>query len=1250
MKKREPSKPAIQAKANTPFFGKKETGGGFFGPHARGAAAGPPVQTKLTVGAANDVYEKEADAVADRVLQRMSEPEGGRVMEPGVQRAAGMGSGAAAIQEKCAHCEQEEKKEKEEAGAPKGEVQKKPIFESNAEPPDEDQPIRRKCPACMEDEKISKKGDEGASSTAPPAVESGLNTSKGNGSPLPSGTKEQMESSMGADFSRVRIHDNSSAASMNKSLNAQAFTHGNDIYFNSGKYDTSGKTGRHLLAHELTHVVQQTGSIQKDDAPKNDNDSVAQAVYDALHGWTSSNDSANILAKLQGKDKTTTDAIIPLVASKGDLSVTGVYDWMQSDMVASDWKALLNHFVSIQAYLIERAIANTVYGLVGTIYTTDGDSHDICDYLTKSSGTLLDGVLTQLENKKGGTLEETSEWLFPKLTILDAHQLMLNFFSSGSTRAVSYATHWVASTIRDNLSWYTSIDDSRAIVRKFTDVPEAMRSYVLYETDKMSQAKWGKPVSQELMESMQQEDYNKLQEMMPTLPKYDIQKNFLAGAWDKITVGFDYVEGILEYGVCGAVGSLLALFTVVKDIISSVIDIVVAVKDLIGMVIFFRSQGKFGRESKEKVWNFFGNLAQLYNAPMDSVKLMWGEMVQEATLMEGPFKECKQAVFWMEKVANLAINIILIFALGYGAVKTVIEGIEGLVALIRAGELLNTLKGLPSKLFKAIKNLPSAAARAITSRVSKVIELFKNPMKEVTAVRDTITAVRLAAQKEGYFAFLRKQAGKTIEDEAAWWKERKGFWIKGSDAAEGKLAGSETKLTQAANLAVDDPDKANTLINEAATDAKVPEKEAGDLMDDVKGDKQLQDDPAAPSTKAFEDQLPDKWKTGQPERPPMLGACFDKLRAKGITDETILRIVRNAAANTDIAPSDFFGDLNLFLGNREGPMGTDAYNAVINGLANDGQFKAARFLVRRPLTQDISAILRVFTLDDLGGFRLRFATMTDSDLTNSLNFIAAKIDGSREDILKLLDEAGQGQAALDNLEGAVDRLGEGRFTPDKVRESLQFKQKLAQAVAGDADAMARAIWGDAYKGADAEGRIKVSEGLTKEETGDLAYHYINSRKSQLASLILGGDGGTAVDVTQWNKIVNALRNTDLPIEVLNPIVGELWAFTKVRQYQNLGYTVIREVSIRILDAEGKPTKRVAKLDAVARKADEVHYLEFKSSDTATTTGPQKEVYNLLDKGEKDKLQPFGGRAAEAFGGEGMPNFKAETVRFERPPK
>jgi hypothetical protein len=79
---------------------------------------------------------------------------------------------------------------------------------------------------------------------------------------LPVHTRTEMEKAFGgADFSSVRIHTNSGAAQLSRSLKAQAFTYGNDIFFDQGKYDPESARGKRLLAHELTHTVQQRDAI-----------------------------------------------------------------------------------------------------------------------------------------------------------------------------------------------------------------------------------------------------------------------------------------------------------------------------------------------------------------------------------------------------------------------------------------------------------------------------------------------------------------------------------------------------------------------------------------------------------------------------------------------------------------------------------------------------------------------------------------------------------------------------------------------------------------------------------------------------------------------------------------------------------------------------------------------------------------------------------------------------------------------------
>ena len=170
------------------------------------------IQPKLMVNAPNDVYEQEADAVADRVM-RMP------LVSSKVQGTQGML--ASSVQRKCAHCEEEKKK-----------------------------PIMRKA-------------EGGGSFETSPAFASQLSNTRGGGQAMPRETKSFMESRFGQDFSHVRLHTNSTAANMSSGIQAKAFTHGTDIYFNRGEFVPNTEGGQRLLAHELTHTIQQKTQAQQ---------------------------------------------------------------------------------------------------------------------------------------------------------------------------------------------------------------------------------------------------------------------------------------------------------------------------------------------------------------------------------------------------------------------------------------------------------------------------------------------------------------------------------------------------------------------------------------------------------------------------------------------------------------------------------------------------------------------------------------------------------------------------------------------------------------------------------------------------------------------------------------------------------------------------------------------------------------------------------------------------------------------------
>jgi hypothetical protein len=186
--------------------------------------------SKLSVAAVNDPLEQEADAMADKVM-RMPESFVPASFAPAFKAGD-------EVQRKCAHCEEEEK------------VQRKPSTSF----------IQRK----------AGKGGVMASDN----VTQQINATKGGGGSMDSSTQSFMQSRFGTDFSNVKIHTGDYAVQMSRELNAQAFTVGCDIYFNSGKYNPSTDSGKHLLAHELTHTVQQGGNnsalIQKQDPEKPD--------------------------------------------------------------------------------------------------------------------------------------------------------------------------------------------------------------------------------------------------------------------------------------------------------------------------------------------------------------------------------------------------------------------------------------------------------------------------------------------------------------------------------------------------------------------------------------------------------------------------------------------------------------------------------------------------------------------------------------------------------------------------------------------------------------------------------------------------------------------------------------------------------------------------------------------------------------------------------------------------------------------
>ena len=239
------------------------------------------IQPRLEIGRPNDKYEKEADAVADRVMRMPSSSD--RQMKSGT---AGPG-----IQMKCAKCEEEEK------------LQMKPASEGILQ---------------------MKPGNGGM--MASEGMSTRLNHSKNSGQPLPEKVSNEMGGKIGADFSGVKVHTGGDAVQMSQELGAQAFTHGSDIYFNQGKYDPGSSEGKYLLAHELTHTLQQgaTSTIRREE--ENEAKSTQSKKDVKLHDYFHKNDEPCACLVHVHNDERNSKAVARLLNSKCNYNLIDIKD------------------------------------------------------------------------------------------------------------------------------------------------------------------------------------------------------------------------------------------------------------------------------------------------------------------------------------------------------------------------------------------------------------------------------------------------------------------------------------------------------------------------------------------------------------------------------------------------------------------------------------------------------------------------------------------------------------------------------------------------------------------------------------------------------------------------------------------------------------------------------------------------------------------------------------------------------------
>jgi len=220
------------------------------------AASG--IQTKLTVGAIGDAYEQEADRVAAQV---MSMPVAAAAPRQ-VQRFG---------------------------------VEDSPVGMYSSLARSITPVVHRRVDEHLQMRELVQRAFEAGGNEASGDLESRLNASSGGGNALAPEVRAFMEPRFGADFSSVRVHTGSEAVQMNRELGAQAFAHGSDIYFGAGKEPGNNE----LTAHELTHVVQQTGGVQRQNQ-KPQNPTISLREIPILEGIAPKSDVLSHLQSLGG--------------------------------------------------------------------------------------------------------------------------------------------------------------------------------------------------------------------------------------------------------------------------------------------------------------------------------------------------------------------------------------------------------------------------------------------------------------------------------------------------------------------------------------------------------------------------------------------------------------------------------------------------------------------------------------------------------------------------------------------------------------------------------------------------------------------------------------------------------------------------------------------------------------------------------------------------------------------------------------
>jgi hypothetical protein len=569
-------------------------------------------------------------------------------------------------------------------------------------------------------------------------------------------------------------------------------------------------------------------------------------IIDALEGYTSSADSERILNQFRGKSTATVLALMEEVKRRGGTrgkNADEMVDWLLGDLTGENRHELRNILAVSRSADVERIVTAEIKNRLEG-YTSEADSAEIVALFAGFPGAGIDGLLVHLETAMRQDRDVMRAQLFGDLDRVNAERLRQLFFIQGGPLAASYAAGWTASKIYGLLKGYTSHSDSTDIVWNFQTTPgNDLRGLVLVRLDALCRSNRNQPAQDALMHDIDASDYERLRGMggIALSPYQDTRKTaekaFSAAEWALIVV---------EWAVCGVVGVVTGVASAIWDLLKGVKDVVVGIWDLIWSLVYLLSFGAAGSDNWLRVKTFFSGIGTLFTDPGKVWDSYWDEQALEFHTIEGTFSDCRRAEFLVRKFVSAVVNIALIFLAGYGVAKGVVSGVRAVAEGAELADIIG-VRGVVSVAGRLATRRIGRFVAASSEVAAALLKAISQPRALLSSISARVRVVLIAADDVGYWQYLRQQAGAAVDAgteagadrlarERKFWEEQRRYWRARGEDQQTRLQGlSDDTTTVQNNLESGQQPEDPGVTSQIASDARQLDEDSAKLQGEVTG-------------------------------------------------------------------------------------------------------------------------------------------------------------------------------------------------------------------------------------------------------------------------------------------------------------------------------------------------------------------------------------------------------------------------------